>query len=94
MSDLANQIAAAAKENAIGAGEITRAAEKMNQLTKQMLDATVEQKQGGDLVVKAIDSIAVVAREHLSAVEETTRAARNLAKESESLKKEVETFKM
>ena len=94
MADLANQIAAAAKENAIGAGEITRAAEKMNQLTKQMLDATVEQKQGGDLVVKAIDSIAVVAREHLSAVEETTRAARNLARESESLKKEVETFKM
>jgi methyl-accepting chemotaxis protein len=94
MADLANQIAAAAKENALGAGEITRAAEKMNQLTKQMLDATVEQKQGGDLVVKAIDSIALVARQHLAAVEETTSAAKNLARESESLKQEVETFKI
>ena len=94
MADLAQQIAAAAKENALGASEITRAAEKMNQLTKQMLDATVEQKQGGDLVVKAIDSIALVARQHLAAVEETTSAAKNLARESESLKQEVETFRI
>jgi len=94
MADLAQQIAAAAKENALGAGEITKAAEKMNQLTKQMLDATVEQKQGGDLVVKAIDSIALVARQHLAAVEQTTTAAKALARESESLKQEVETFKI
>ncbi|MBZ0115077.1 MAG: HAMP domain-containing protein [Thermoanaerobaculia bacterium] len=94
MSNLANEIANAAKENALGAGEITRAAEKMNQLTKQMLDATVEQKQGGDLVVKAIDSIALVARQHLAAVEQTSIAAKNLARESESLKKEVETFRL
>jgi methyl-accepting chemotaxis protein len=94
MTDLAQQIAGAAKENALGAAEITRAAEKMNQLTKQMLDATVEQKQGGDLVVKAIDSIALVARQHLAAVEETTTAAKALARESESLKQEVETFKI
>ena len=94
MTDLAQQIAGAAKENALGAAEITRAAEKMNQLTKQMLDATVEQKQGGDLVVKAIDSIALVARQHLAAVEETTTAAKALARESESLKQEVETFRI
>jgi methyl-accepting chemotaxis protein len=94
MAELAQQIASAAKENALGASEITRAAEKMNQLTRQMLDATVEQKQGGDLVVKAIDSIALVARQHLAAVEETTGAAKNLARESESLKQEVETFKI
>ena len=94
MTDLAQQIAGAAKENALGANEITRAAEKMNQLTKQMLDATVEQKQGGDLVVKAIDSIALVARQHLAAVEETTGAAKALARESESLKQEVETFRI
>jgi len=94
MSSLAQEIAAAAKENALGAGEITRAAAKMNQLTRQMLDATVEQKQGGDLVVKAIDSIALVARQHLAAVEETTSAAKDLARESESLKQEVETFRI
>jgi methyl-accepting chemotaxis protein len=94
MANLAQQIAAAAKENALGAAEITKAAEKMNQLTKQMLDATVEQKQGGDLVVKAIDSIALVARQHLAAVEQTTTAAKALARESESLKQEVETFRV
>jgi methyl-accepting chemotaxis protein len=94
MAHLAQQIAGAAKENALGAAEITKAAEKMNQLTKQMLDATVEQKQGGDLVVKAIDSIALVARQHLAAVEQTTSAAKNLARESESLKQEVETFRI
>jgi methyl-accepting chemotaxis protein len=94
MAHLAQQIAGAAKENALGASEITKAAEKMNQLTKQMLDATVEQKQGGDLVVKAIDSIALVARQHLAAVEQTTSAAKALARESESLKQEVETFKI
>ena len=94
MTDLAQEIAGAAKENALGANEITRAAEQMNQLTKQMLDATVEQKQGGDLVVKAIDSIALVARQHLAAVEETTSAAKALARESESLKQEVETFRI
>ena len=94
MTDLAQEIAGAAQENALGANEITRAAEKMNQLTKQMLDATVEQKQGGDLVVKAIDSIALVARQHLAAVEETTTAAKALARESESLKQEVETFRI
>ena len=94
MANLANEIANAAKENALGASEITRAAEKMNQLTKQMLDATVEQKQGGDLVVKSIDSIALVARQHLAAVEQTSSAATNLARESESLKQEVETFRL
>ena len=42
MSALSRQIAAAVRENAAGAKEITRAAEKMNQLTHQMSEAVTE----------------------------------------------------
>lgn len=94
MAELAQQIAGAAKENALGAAEITRAATEMNRLTEQMLDATTEQKQGGDLVVKAIDSIAIVSRQHLTAVEQMTEAAKNLAQQAVSLRDEVDTFRL
>jgi methyl-accepting chemotaxis protein len=66
----------------------------MNRLTEQMLDATTEQKQGGDLVVKAIDSIAIVSRQHLTAVEQMTEAAKNLAQQAVSLRDEVDTFRL
>ena len=59
-----------------------------------MLEATLEQKQGGDLVVKAIDSIALVSREHLTGVEQMTGAARNLAHESEKLRQELDAFRI
>jgi methyl-accepting chemotaxis protein len=94
MTDLAQRIAAAARDNAADASEITRAASQMHDLTAQMVDATVEQKQGGDLIVKAVDQIAMVSRQHLSAVEQMTSAARNLARESEALKQEVEQFRL
>jgi methyl-accepting chemotaxis protein len=57
-----------------------------------MLDATIEQKKGGEMVVKATDSIATVARQNLAAVEQITVAARNLAQEAEVLRKRVEEF--
>lgn len=94
MTDLAQRIAVAARANAADASEITRAASQMHDLTAQMVDATVEQKQGGDLIVKAVDTIAMVSRQHLSAVEQMTSAARNLARESEVLKQEVELFQL
>jgi methyl-accepting chemotaxis protein len=92
MSNLAKQIAGAVKENAIGAREITQAAQKMNRLTHQMTEAVVEQKRGGDMVVKAVESIAMVSRQNLVAVEQMSAAAKNLAGESELLRKQVETF--
>ena len=92
MSQLARQIALASKENAGSGNEIARAAQEMTELTNVMLDATIEQKKGGEMVVKATDSIASVARQNLAAVEQITVAARNLADEAEVLRKRVEEF--
>jgi methyl-accepting chemotaxis protein len=92
MSQLARQIALASKENAGSGNEIAKAAQEMTELTNVMLDATIEQKKGGEMVVKATDSIASVARQNLAAVEQITVAARNLAQEAEVLRKRVEEF--
>ncbi len=92
MSGLARQIAVASKENAGSGNEIAKAAQEMTELTNVMLDATIEQKKGGEMVVKATDSIATVARQNLAAVEQITVAARNLAQEAEVLRKRVEEF--
>ena len=45
--------------------EIVKASHNINELTNIMLDATIEQKRGGETVVKATDSIAEVARQNL-----------------------------
>ena len=94
MSSLTRQIAAAVRENAAGAKQITVAAQKMNQLTHQMSEAVIEQKRGGELVVKAVESVALVSRQNLAAVEQMTVAAKTLADESELLKQRVETFQV
>jgi methyl-accepting chemotaxis protein len=61
-------------------------------LTNIMLDATIEQKRGGETVVKATDSIADVARQNLQVVEGINLAVRQLAAEAETLRKRVEEF--
>jgi methyl-accepting chemotaxis protein len=92
MSQLARQIALASKENAGSGNEIARAAQEITELTNVMLDATIEQKKGGEMVVKATDSMTSVARQNLAAVEQITVAARNLALEAEVLRNRVEEF--
>jgi methyl-accepting chemotaxis protein len=89
---LAQQIAAAASENAGSAAEIVKASQNMSELTNIMLDATIEQKRGGETVVKATDSIADVARQNLRVVEGINLAVRELAAEAETLRKRVEAF--
>ena len=92
MAALAQQIALAARENAGSAAEIVKASHNMNELTNVMLDATIEQKRGGETVVKATDSIADVARQNLQVVEGINLAVRELASEAEALRKRVEAF--
>jgi methyl-accepting chemotaxis protein len=92
MAELAQQIALAARENAGSAAEIVKASHSMNELTNVMLDATIEQKRGGETVVKATDSIADVARQNLQVVEGINLAVRELASEAEMLRKRVEAF--
>ena len=80
------------RENACGAQEISVAAQKMNHLTHQMSEAVGEQKRGGEMVVKAVEAIAMVSRQNLAAVEQMNAAAKNLASESDSLRTQVEQF--
>jgi methyl-accepting chemotaxis protein len=92
MSGLAQQIALAARENAGSAAEIVTASRRMSNLTSSMLDATIEQKRGGETVVKATESISEVARQNLQVVEQLNLAAKQLATEAESLRQRMETF--
>jgi methyl-accepting chemotaxis protein len=92
MSGLAQQIAVAARENAGSAAEIVTASRRMSALTNSMLDATLEQKRGGETVVKSTESIAEVARQNLQVVEHLNLAARELAAEAETLRQRMETF--
>ena len=92
MSGLAQQIAVAARENAGSAAEIVTASRGMSALTSSMLEATMEQKRGGETVVKSTESIAEVARQNLQVVEQLNLAAKELSAEAESLRQRMETF--
>ncbi len=92
MSGLAQQIALAARENAGSAAEIVTASRRMSTLTSSMLEATMEQKRGGETVVKSTESISAVARQNLQVVEQLNLAAKQLAAEAESLRQRMETF--
>jgi methyl-accepting chemotaxis protein len=59
-----------------------------------MSEAVGEQKRGGEMVVKAVESIALVSRQNLAAVEQMNAAAKSLAGESDSLRQRVEQFQV
>src|SRR5262249_58977530 len=90
----ARHIAGAISENAAGAQEINAAAQKMNQLTHQMTEAVAEQRRGGEMVVKAVEAIAVVSRQNLVAVEQMTGAAKNPARESDARRQRAAVFQV
>jgi len=52
----------------------------------------MEQKRGGETVVKSTESIAEVARQNLQVVEQLNLAAKELSAEAESLRQHMETF--
>jgi methyl-accepting chemotaxis protein len=94
MSDIAMQIGTSARENAAGAGEITRAAQNMNRSVREIAASTQEQTRGGESVVQSIESIAQISRENARAVEQLTGTAKSLAEESDELKQRVGAFKL
>jgi len=94
ISDVSRQVSTAAQEQAASSQQILKAVASMNSMTQQVADATVEQKKGGDMVVRAMETIASVARANLSAVEELTRASTDLAHEAESLRQQLESFRV
>jgi methyl-accepting chemotaxis protein len=94
MSSIATQIGTSARENAAGAGEITRAAQSMNRAVREIAASTQEQTRGGEAVVQSIESIAQISRENARAVEQLAKTAQSLASESGELKQRVEAFKL
>ena len=55
-------------------------------------DASREQKQGGDLVVKAVERIAQIAQQNLAAAEQLSANTQNLTQEAERLLSVAEVF--
>ena len=55
--------------------------------------ANVEQKKGGDNVVKAVENISEIAKGNLSAVEQLSRSAKDMALQSEGLQEMVQAFR-
>ena len=92
IATVSREIALASKENAVGAKEIHSAALSMTRASREISDATAEQLRAGDLVVRSIESIATVARQTQAGVEQLATAAADLARQSDALRKEVETF--
>ena len=92
IAQISQEIALASKENAVGAREIQNAAVNMSRVSREISEATSEQRRAGNLVVTAIESIATVARQNQAGVGQLALAASDLARQSEALRKEVETF--
>ena len=72
---------------------IVAATEEMNRMTQQVSHATAEQKEGGELVLKAMSRILEIGHENLETVEETSQAASNLSRQADSLARLIGAFK-
>ena len=66
----------------------------MNQMTRQVMTATREQKIGGDLVVKSTENISTIAKDNLAAVEQMAKSTDELVESSFALMQNVERFKI
>ena len=92
MATLTRQIAASVRENAVGAKEITHGRAEDESAHPPDVGGGGEQKRGGEMVVKAVESVAArVAPEPGGGGADERGAARPLAGESELLKQRVET---
>jgi methyl-accepting chemotaxis protein len=90
MAKLSREIAGAARENYTAAAEVARASTAMNRLTRQMSEATGEQKRSGEMIVRAIEAIALVSRQNLTSVEDMTKGAGDLAAQAERLRAQLD----
>ena len=71
---------------------ILRAVEDMNHMTRYVANSTMEQKKGGDMVVKAVEQIAHIAHKNVSATEQLFKATQNLSAEADNMLKLVALF--
>jgi methyl-accepting chemotaxis protein len=61
------------------AGEVVQAVERISSRTRQVADATVQVRAGGDQVVKSAENISVIARQNQDAVHKVTAEMQALA---------------
>ena len=79
LRQLAASVSSGAATQASGAGEVTTAMERMSERTRQVADATVQVRAGGEQMVKAVEDISVVARQNAAGVEKVSIAMDGLA---------------
>ena len=87
-------MAFATREQSNSAREITTSIEAMNSMTQQVAESSIEQKRGGDMVVRAIDRIAAIAQQNLQASEDLTKATTSLVAEAGQLREMSSVFKV
>ncbi len=92
MQAITRQVAASAKEQADSARDLLNAVERMNEMTQQVAHSGAEQKRGGDMVVKAIDHIAQIARGNVTTSEQLSQATQSLTRQARELQALADTF--
>jgi methyl-accepting chemotaxis protein len=93
MHRIASELNIATREQAEGSRQIVRAVESMNRMTQQVSHATADQTHSGQQVVQAMGNILEIANDNLAAVQETSKAAADLAGQAESLARLVTVFR-
>jgi methyl-accepting chemotaxis protein len=91
---LAHEIARSAKENSGTASEINKAIVSMNTLTQEVTRATEEQRQGVQMVVKAVESVVDVASQNAVGTDSLSKTAEGLTTAAGKLKERVQIFQV
>ncbi len=92
MNNLTQSVTQSTKESATGVDQVVKASEAMATMTAQVKNASIEQKKGGENVVRAVENISEIANSNLSAVEQLSKSAQDLAQQSAGLQELVLEF--
>jgi methyl-accepting chemotaxis protein len=94
MNRLTFKVSESTKEQAIGIREVVVVSDAMSQTTSEVKNATSEQKKSGENVLQSVENINEIARTNLSAMEQLSSLASDMAKQSELLQELVSAFQV
>lgn len=94
MNRLTFKVSESTKEQAIGIREVVVVSDAMSQTTSEVKTATLEQKRSGDNVLQSVENINEIARTNLSAMEQLSALAGDMAKQSDRLQELVSAFQV
>jgi methyl-accepting chemotaxis protein len=94
MNRLTFKVSESTKEQAIGIREVVVVSDAMSQTTSEVKIATSEQKKSGENVLQSIENISEIARTNLSAMEQLSSLATDMAQQSELLQELVSAFQV